>query len=213
VITTFDRRLERTSAAAGLAVLVAHEEALLAHGIARHLEREREVAVDVASTLGELQELLDAGPPSFLLCGDRLADGTSLAEVVALMRATQPRVRIIAVARAETVHSISQAHTHGVDGLVALDTGTDGLLETLDAVRAGRCAVPAPPEEAAEHALTPRELQLLRGLEQGLSYQEIARNLGIALSTIKTHSRPLFRKLGVSSRAAAVHRARQDGLL
>jgi DNA-binding CsgD family transcriptional regulator len=62
-------------------------------------------------------------------------------------------------------------------------------------------------------ALTPRERELLDGLEEGLRFKQIARRLDISEATAKTHARHLFRKLDATSRAEAVHAARLCGLL
>ena len=61
--------------------------------------------------------------------------------------------------------------------------------------------------------LTDRELEVLRLMAEGLSNQEIASQLVVALGTIKTHTASLYRKLNVASRSQAVARARELGLL
>jgi DNA-binding CsgD family transcriptional regulator len=61
--------------------------------------------------------------------------------------------------------------------------------------------------------LTPREHELLAGLEEGLRFKQVAWRLGISEATAKTHARNLFRKLDATSRAEAVHAARVRGLL
>ena len=58
-----------------------------------------------------------------------------------------------------------------------------------------------------------RERELLPLLAGTLSQREIGTVLHLSLNTVKTHGRLLFRKLGVSSRAEAVARARELGLL
>jgi DNA-binding CsgD family transcriptional regulator len=60
--------------------------------------------------------------------------------------------------------------------------------------------------------LTARERELLDGLEEGLRFKQIARRLGISEATAKTHARNLFRKLDATSRAEAVHAARERGV-
>lgn len=61
--------------------------------------------------------------------------------------------------------------------------------------------------------LTPRQVELLGLLEAGLSNQQLADRLDLTLTTIKGHLQRLFGKLGVSSRAAALARARVLKLL
>ena len=61
--------------------------------------------------------------------------------------------------------------------------------------------------------LSPRELEVLQLINQGLSNQEIADRLFLALSTVKGYTRTLFDKLQVQRRTEAVARARELGLL
>ncbi|MCC6496614.1 MAG: response regulator transcription factor, partial [Propionibacteriaceae bacterium] len=65
----------------------------------------------------------------------------------------------------------------------------------------------------AADALTDRELQVLRLLDSGLSGPEIARRLFVSHNTLRTHTKHIFTKLEVTSRRAAVHRARELGLM
>ena len=62
-------------------------------------------------------------------------------------------------------------------------------------------------------ALSDRELQVLRLLGSELTGPEIARELFVSHNTIRTHTKHIYTKLDVSSRRAAVSRARERGLL
>jgi LuxR family maltose regulon positive regulatory protein len=61
--------------------------------------------------------------------------------------------------------------------------------------------------------LTDRELSLLRALQGSLSQREIGAELYLSLNTIKGYTKSLYRKLGAASRADAVERGRQLGLI
>jgi LuxR family maltose regulon positive regulatory protein len=61
--------------------------------------------------------------------------------------------------------------------------------------------------------LTAREHAVLGLLPTGLSAREIADELGISRDTVKTHTKRIYQKLGVSSRCSAVARGRELGLL
>jgi LuxR family maltose regulon positive regulatory protein len=61
--------------------------------------------------------------------------------------------------------------------------------------------------------LSERELEVLRLLPSQLSQREIAAQLYVSFNTVRTHTRVIFRKLGVNSRDEAVARARELGLL
>ena len=57
--------------------------------------------------------------------------------------------------------------------------------------------------------LSKRELEVLQLMAEGLSNHEIAERLYVSLSTVKTHSRNLFDKLGVARRTQAIDRAKK----
>ena len=64
-----------------------------------------------------------------------------------------------------------------------------------------------------DHAPTAAELRVLRLLPSELTMREIGQELYVSHDTVKTHARQLYRKLGASSRAEAIQRAREVGLL
>ena len=70
-----------------------------------------------------------------------------------------------------------------------------------------------PPPGPADHELSERELDVLRLLATDLTGPQIARHLFVSVNTLRTHTRHIFTKLDVSTRAAAVRRATQMRLL
>jgi two-component system nitrate/nitrite response regulator NarL len=61
--------------------------------------------------------------------------------------------------------------------------------------------------------LSEREQQIVQGFARGLSIPQLAAELFIGASTVKTYAQRLYEKLGVSDRAAAVAEAMRRGLL
>jgi DNA-binding CsgD family transcriptional regulator len=61
--------------------------------------------------------------------------------------------------------------------------------------------------------LTPRQLEVLHLLDDGLSTPQIAERLGISIETVRNHIRAILRTLGVHSRLQAVTEARKRGLV
>jgi LuxR family maltose regulon positive regulatory protein len=86
--------------------------------------------------------------------------------------------------------------TSGVDGVLA--AFPQALLEESQANGAGR-------QSAAP--LSAREVEVMRLMAAGLSNQQIADELVVALSTVRTHTKHIYRKLGVQGRVRAVTRA------
>ena len=64
-----------------------------------------------------------------------------------------------------------------------------------------------------ERPLTPRQQEILRLLDAGLSPQRIAGGLGVSLPTVRNHISALLRRLGCHSQLEAVATARRRGLL
>jgi len=62
-------------------------------------------------------------------------------------------------------------------------------------------------------ALSPNALKVLRMQAEGYSTEKIAKTLGITVSTVKYHTQGIYKKLGVTSKAAAVNEARNRKLL
>lgn len=61
--------------------------------------------------------------------------------------------------------------------------------------------------------LSKRELEVLQLMAQGLSNQQIADQLFVSLSTVKTHANNLFDKMGVERRTQAINSAKQLGII
>ena len=71
------------------------------------------------------------------------------------------------------------------------------------------------PDERKREALgiTPRELEILELIAQGMSNREIAEKLFVSENTVKTHSSRVFDKLGAKRRTQAVQLGKEFGLL
>jgi len=90
-------------------------------------------------------------------------------------------------------------------GMVALPSAMAALL--IAAPSTSR------PIEAPRKPLTPRELEVLELVSQGLHSKLIAHALGVSESTVKYHLSSIYAKLGVASRTEAVSRAARLGLI
>jgi NarL family two-component system response regulator LiaR len=95
------------------------------------------------------------------------------------------------------------------------------IVEKEVAPPASQAAAPSAPasptqpnqKEITRLGLSARELEVLQGMAEGLSNQEIAGRLFLSLNTIKTHSTNIFEKLDVRRRTQAVERARKLNII
>jgi len=148
----------------------------------------------------------------------------------AQLRWSAPDTRIIAIGLREAEHEVTGWAEAGVAAYLGREAGPDELICTIEkvrrqgtvcsfgssAARLRRITLPqhngAPPW-AADRCLTPREREVLHLVGQGLSNQQIAGGLFIALATVKNHVHNILEKLGVTRRADAVREVRRGGFI
>jgi DNA-binding CsgD family transcriptional regulator len=106
----------------------------------------------------------------------------------------------------------------GAAGLLPPEADIAQIDAALRAVAAGLFVRPAPryfdsDDNVSGPLLTPREIEILLGLRDGLSNKAIARRLDISQHTVKFHAESIFRKLGVTNRVEAVAKGLRRGLV
>jgi two-component system, NarL family, nitrate/nitrite response regulator NarL len=149
-------------------------------------------------------------------------------ESVRVIRREVPDVQVVALAVPEVEDLIIDCAEAGVAGYVTREGSLEDLLATLESVSRGEtlCSpriaatllrrlndLAASRESAAPLPhLTPRELQVIQLIDEGLSNKEIASRLCIGLATVKNHVHNILDKLQVRRRgeAAARLRGRQE---
>ena len=133
-------------------------------------------------------------------------------------------VRIVLLSAETSGVIVFRALEEGAHGYLSKDSSREQIIDAVLAV--GRGATVVPPELAAgladqirlrarldAPALSEREREVLQGFARGLSIPQLAGELFLGVSTVKTHTQRLYEKLGVSDRAAAVAEAMRRGLL
>ncbi|MCE3001995.1 MAG: response regulator transcription factor [Xanthomonadaceae bacterium] len=183
-----------------------------------------------ANSLADARARL-AAPTDVVLLDLGLPDGRGTA-LVPLLRQCVPPPAIVAFTVFGDEASVVEAIAAGVDGYVLKAASADVLVDAVRGAAAGespispavagyllrrlrgtaRDATPPPPVDPLL-ALTPRELDVLQALARGLSYREVAVQLGISPGTVAHHVKNLYPKLAAGSRSEAVFRAVQQGLI
>ena len=133
------------------------------------------------------------------------------------MNRPRPRARVIVRARDPLLRALIAERLSGLEEIAVQEDGarTQGARTAGAAARAGdRDPADAVVEVVgAEPGLTPREMEVLGLLADGMANKEIAARLGISAHTAKFHVESLLRKLDAANRAEAVREGISLGLI
>lgn len=155
-------------------------------------------------------ELQDEGLPIFSLAQNALAPA-----VVVL--ANDPRSAWVAeTLRSSSVRAILPYEATASQIVAAVEAVADGLVVMhLDVFEPLLLGLPSPVRslDGALQALSPREIEVLGMIAEGLGNKTIARRLGISEHTVKFHIGSIFTKLNASSRTEAVIIGARQGLI
>lgn len=212
-------------------ILIVEDEAA---SLARLQRLMREVLADpqagilAAANLAEANRLLAGHSFDLVLVDMQLPDGTGI-ELIRWMQAHVPQVQAVIVSAFAEEETIFSALRAGAVGYLLKDRDDIELVVALRSLQRGGAPIdpmiarrilamlPAPatvaPQPAPTVHLSERESGILGYVAQGYGNREIAELLGLSRLTIEAHTRNIYRKLAVGSRTAAVHEARQLGLL
>ena len=168
-----------------------------------------------------------ATPYSLAIIDMELPDGNGLA-VIRHITQTQPKTPIMVLSVTNDEKCVLEAVRAGAIGYVvkgdislSIPKAIEQLMNGLHPISpslagyflrlAGR-DTPTVTDSSIER-LTPREMELLRQFSNGNSYSEAAQAMGISVTTIRTHTSNLYRKLGVRSGLRALSVAKEHGLI
>ena len=208
---------------APLRVLVADDHPLILvslEGVVR-AHPELELAARAATGNAALDAARAERPDLAVL--DVQMPGLSGLEVLEAMRRDGLPTRVLFVTGAMDPAGAYDLVQAGAAGVLEKDATPAMIGEALLRIAAGEIVlspsvqaalvsgVQARREPAIE--LSPREHDVLRGLARGLSGPQIAAELHVSPSTVKTHLQRLYERLGVSDRAAAVAEGMRRGLI
>jgi DNA-binding NarL/FixJ family response regulator len=179
--------------------------------------------VVVAGSVAEfLAALPGAAAPPQLILSDIGLPGCSGIDGLPLILARLPEAQVLMLSVYADAERVYQAVCAGAVGYLVKDTPLAQLKEHLLQVAAG--GSPMSPgvarhvvrafqrltqrsAPAASEPLTPRELEIVRGIEDGLSYKLIAERLHISLDTVRNHIRSVYRKLQINSKGELLAQA------
>ena len=201
-------------------VLLVDDHQLLTGSLSQILKNEPDIeVVGVAGTVADAKQLardrLDV-----VLMDYRLPDGTG-ADATRAIKARWPGARIVMLTALNDDETILESIQAGADGYLTKDKAVEEVVSAVRSAHAGETLLPravimgiaqrvaAARDRGADRRqqmepLTPRELEVLRALTDGLSTPEICDQLFIAPNTLRTHVQNIMGKLRVHSKLEAV---------
>jgi DNA-binding NarL/FixJ family response regulator len=211
-------------------VVIADDQDLVREGLRMMLEAEADIEVVGEAANG--REALDAArthDPDVVLMDVRMPELDGL-EATARLVGSNARSRVLMLTTFDLDEYVYRAMKAGASGFLLKDANREQLASAVRVVAEGEALLaPAitrrliedfcrrpPPSAAAPPAadeLSPRELEVLRLLAQGMSNAEIAAELFLSEATVKSHVARLLGKLGLRDRVQAVVLAYESGIV
>jgi two-component system, NarL family, response regulator len=199
-------------------ILCVDDHRIVREGLALIIGRQPDMeVVGTASSGEEAVELFARFKPDITLMDLNLR-GMSGLDAIKAIRLQESRARIVVLTMHNGEEYIHRALEAGAASYVLKDSLSDNLVGTIRDVYEGRHTL-APDVEArlAERAgnahLTPREVQVVELISQGMRNKEIAATLGISFETAQVHVKNILAKLKVQDRTAAVSVAVRRGII
>jgi NarL family two-component system response regulator LiaR len=204
-------------------ILIADDHSVVRQGLQMFLQLDRELVVvgEARNGIEAVEQARRLRPDVVLM--DILMPKMDGIEATRVIRSALPETEVIALTSVLEDEKVFAAIRAGAIGYLLKDTEAAELRSSIKAAAAGQ--VQLSPQAAARllrderkgegtsevEELTPREMDVLELVAQGLANKEIAFKLDIGEKTVKTHVSNILGKLGVLSRTQAAVYAVQQG--
>jgi DNA-binding NarL/FixJ family response regulator len=211
---------------AAIRVYLVDDHVVLRQGIRVMLESEAGIAVVGEASDGKegLHGIATAKPDVAIV--DLKMPGTSGLQVIPQITALSPGTRVVVFTMYNNPSYVYEAIDAGAAGYVLKSVTREELLRAIRAVHGGNTFLQAEITkpllrrlarqermEAETRILSPREIQMLEDLAEGLTNKEIGQRLAISDETVKVHLRRVYEKLGARDRSNAVAIALRQNLI
>ena len=200
-----------------ISVLLVDDHALVRRGFRRLLEDDPSIAVVGEAGNGEEAiRMVEALKPDVVVMDAAMPGGGGLTATRAIL-ARDPTAKILVLSMHSEETLVRQALESGARGYILKNALDLDLAAAVTRIAAGETVVDPlvlpEPAGGARNRLTPRELEVLQLICNGLSSREIAAKLGLSVNTVAVHRANIMNTLGVHKAAELVVYAIQNGLV
>jgi two-component system NarL family response regulator len=199
-------------------VLCVDDHRVMLDGLALLIGRQPDMEVVASATNGDQAVSQHSAVHPDVTLMDLQLPGMNGLEAIRQIRQADPDARIVVLTMYQGDEDIYRALEAGAATYLLKDALSDELVDVIRQVHSGR--KPLMPEVEAQlesrrqqPTLTPRELQVVRLISEGLRNKEIAVTLGISEQTAKVHVKNILAKLHVNDRAAVISVAARRGIV
>jgi len=203
-------------------LVLCDDNLLLGEALAPTLTASGHQIAAITTSLAAGLAAIRARRPDACLLGLRFSGEEGLVGIRAI-RQRHPGTALVILARAPDPALAWQARKLGAAGFLSKNAGVAQITQALDVVAAGGSvfepALPSRPPAAPArrgqpvYELTPREQEVLRRIVEGQGTGQMAREMNIAPSTLRSYVKNLLSKLGTHSRLQAAALASREGLV
>ncbi len=214
-----------------LRVLVVDDTTLMRQGIKSLLEKWESIeTVGEAASGQEATDLAQELTPDVILL-DQDMPGLDSTHVIRLIKERLPKTEVIVLAEWPDDEKAIRIIEAGASGYVLKDITAENLFGAIEGVCSGKTLMHAGiarqlvekfrilmrerNDKDGVHVggLSSRELEILGEMTKGATDREIARKMDVSATTVKSHTRSIFRKLGARNRTQAVAYVLQNGMI
>ena len=203
--------------ASRIRVMCVDDHRVMLDGLALLIGRQPDMEVVASATNVDqaVAEFMRVHPDITLM--DLQLPGLNGVEGIKQIRSVAPDARIVVLTMYQGDEDIYRSLEAGAATYLLKDSLSDELVTVIRQVHEGNKPVPAAVEaqlESRRHQqpLTPREIQVVRLIAEGLRNKEIAVALGISEQTAKVHVKNILSKLRVNDRSAVIAVAARRGI-
>lgn len=205
-----------------LKVAIVEDDAVARECLHEALEADGDFRVVAVAASAEQARAPDFASSADLVVIDLGLGEESGVDLIRELREKVPNVEIVAHTVFDERDIVFRALEAGATSYLLKGTSTADLKRALHEVHAGgapmspkiaRLVIRKLQEASAPDPLTPRERQVLRAIDEGLTYKEIAAKLSISVHTVHSHIKTIYERLHANGKREALASARRRGLI